>query len=120
MKTTEHDEQAAVIEWAEAMRSRIPELALLFAVPNGGYRHPATAARLKREGVRAGVPDLCLPVPRGKWHGLFIEMKAGGNKPTPEQRDWLSLLTSQGYRAVVANGAEMAKAVIETYLKGEE
>ena len=54
----EHVEQAALFRWAEFARARLPELTLLHAIPNGGHRHKATAARLKAEGVKRGVPDL--------------------------------------------------------------
>ena len=84
---TEDEEQAALIEWAYIEGLRRPELMLLYAVPNGGYRPPRTAAILKRTGVRPGVPDLCLPVARPPYHGLYIELKrrrgaAGPAKPS--------------------------------------
>ena len=66
----EAEHQAALFRWASLVSLRLPELRLLFAVPNGGHRHRAVAARLKDEGVKAGVPDLFLPVPRGAFHGL--------------------------------------------------
>ena len=70
-------EQAALISWAEAYERIYPELALLYHIPNGGKRDRIVAAKLKAQGVKPGVPDLCLPVPRGKYHGLYIEMKDG-------------------------------------------
>lgn len=85
---------------------------------NGGLRGKAEAARLKAEGVKAGVPDLCIPIARGGYHGLFIEMKFGRNKPTDEQMKWLSTLERNGYMATVCWGAEEAIAVIEQYAKG--
>lgn len=85
---------------------------------NGGLRGKAEAARLKAEGVKAGVPDLCIPIARGGYHGLFVEMKFGRNKPTDEQMKWLSTLERNGYMATVCWGAEEAIAVIEQYAKG--
>jgi hypothetical protein len=70
------------------MESKYPALRMLHAIPNGGHRHKATAARLKAAGVKAGVPDICLPVARGDWHGLYIELKVGKNKLTEAQRRW--------------------------------
>ena len=67
----EAEEQAALFRWALLSRGRIPELDLLFHIPNGGSRHPREAANLKRQGVKAGVPDLFLPIARGKYHGLL-------------------------------------------------
>lgn len=73
----ECDEQMYLFNWVAFARNTIPEVDMLFHVPNGGSRDRREAARLKAQGVRAGVPDLCLPVPSGAYHGLFIELKAG-------------------------------------------
>lgn len=110
-------EQEAVIRWAEYAKGRYPELKSLYHIPNGGSRNALEAANLKRQGVRAGVPDLCLPAPKGKYAGLYIEMKAGNNKPTQKQTEWLSMLARQGYAAVVCYGADEAIKTIESYLK---
>ena len=72
---TEDQEQIALINWARMQEKKYPELRLLFHIPNGGSRGKAEAGRFRAMGVRAGVPDLCLPVPRGGKHGLFVEMK---------------------------------------------
>ena len=112
----EHAEQAALFRWAEFARSRLPELALLHAIPNGGHRHKATAARLKAEGVKRGVPDVCLPVARNGAHGLYIELKTERGKPTPEQLGWIRALRRQGYAAEVCRGWESARSMIEHYL----
>ena len=65
----EAQEQETVVQWCEW--NRIP----VFAIPNGGKRDAAEAAHMKRQGVRAGVPDLCIPLARGGYHGLVIELK---------------------------------------------
>ena len=75
LNPTEAQEQSALVRWAELMRPRFPELVLLAHVPNEGLRSPVTGARLKVQGMKRGFPDLILPVPRGEYHGLFIEMK---------------------------------------------
>lgn len=113
----EHDEQVALMEWAGIASRSIHALALLFAIPNGGERHKAVAAKLKAEGVKPGVPDLCLPVPSGDYHGLFIEMKRiRGSKTTSDQLEWIEALRKQGYRVEVCNGWEAAKDVLLEYL----
>jgi len=117
---TESQEQIAIFEWAYRSLNRVPELRLLHAIPNGGARSARTGARLKKEGVKPGVPDICLPIPRGKYHGLYIELKAGKNKTSPEQKAWLDLLESAGYCAVCCLGSESAINRIEKYLKGIE
>ena len=115
---TESEEQITVFEWAAVMEQRYPELAMLYHIPNGGLRNKATAARLRAEGVKAGVPDLCLPVPRSGYHGLYIEMKKrdGSNRATKEQRQWIDELQAHGYRAPVAYGSDEAIGVLEECL----
>ena len=87
----------------------------VFHVPNGGSRNAREAAILKAQGVRAGVPDLCFPAARHGYNGLFVELKVGKNKPTPQQREWLKLLNQNGYHAVAACGFDQARAVIDAY-----
>lgn len=114
-QASEHAEQVSLVQWFD---KEFPELrGRLFAIPNGGHRHPAEAARLKLEGVRAGVPDLFLPVPAGGKHGLFIEMKREkGGRLSPEQKDWLAFLQSQGYESRCCAGMGEAMAVVFAYL----
>lgn len=116
---SEASEQATVFAWASWMSNRIPELGLLFHIPNGGSRNVIEAAHLKAQGVKAGVSDLMLPVARGKYHGLFIEMKAGKNKPTEKQKDFLSAVQAQGYAGIVCYSAEQATEAITNYLELE-
>lgn len=116
---TEHEHQAALFHWAKLHEGNIPELALLYANPLGGYRPKATGRRMKREGVKAGIPDITLPVARGGDHGLYIEMKAGKNKPTKAQEWWITQLTKQGYRVVVCWDWTIARDTILEYLKGD-
>ena len=118
---TEEQEQAAVMEWAMLMEKQAPELALLYHCPNGADRHPAVAAKLKKQGVKPGVPDLFLPVARGTAHGLYIEMKRQkGGRVSEDQKAWMDALTQQGYVCVVARGAEEACDVIWRYLQEAE
>ena len=118
---TEEQEQAAVMEWAMLMEKQLPELALLFHIPNGADRHPAVAAKLKRQGVKAGVPDLFLPVARGGFHGLWVEMKRQkGGRLSDEQKAWMDALNAEHYLAVRADGAEAACDVIFKYLTETE
>ena len=88
----------------------------MFHIPNGGSRNKIEAHNLKKQGVKAGVPDICLPVPRGKYHGLYIELKYGKNKPTAAQLCWLNNLNMQGYAVAICWGWEKAKDVIIAYL----
>lgn len=115
----EGNEQEALFAWALYAAGAMPELGLMFHVPNGGSRNRIEAAKLKQQGVRAGVPDICLPVARGGFHGLFVELKYGRNKATDRQTAWLDALRSQGYLAVECVGWDTAREVITKYLKGE-
>jgi hypothetical protein len=117
-RATEHQEQSMLMQWCELASKRVPVLGLLFAIPNGGLRDVRVAAKLKREGVKAGVPDLCLPVGRGGYHALYIEMKRSGNKPTPAQSQWHEWLRTEGNAVRVCFSMEHARQAIEEYLRG--
>lgn len=116
MNDLEHKEQVALFQWAELAQNVYPELEWMYAIPNGGHRHKAVAAKLKAEGVKPGVPDVCLPVPRQGFGALFIEIKAGKNKPTQNQIEWGGGLNAMGNKAVTCWGWEAAKKIIEEYL----
>jgi len=111
-------EQAALMAelWA-----RMPVVAdLIYHVPNGGHRVKAVAAKLKAQGVKAGIPDLKLPMARGGYFGLYIEFKA-----TPpydaaisaSQHERIRKLNDQGYLAVVCRGHFDAMEQIRAYLR---
>ena len=115
---SESNEQICLFRWAEYASATIPELTLLFHIPNGGKRCKATAKRLKAEGVKAGVPDLFLPVPRGIFNGLFIELKREcGGTASAKQKEWLDKLARQGYCVAICHGWEKAADVIKCYLQ---
>ena len=109
--------QQQVFQWAQWLSRKYPELELMYHVPNEGKRSKAAGGRLKAEGLKAGVPDICLPVARGQYHGLYIELKSGKNKATEAQEWWIAALTRQGYFAKVCYGWQEAHACIERYLQ---
>ena len=113
----EHHHQCELIHWRDWSMRQIPELRMLFAIPNGGKRNIITAKKMKAEGVTAGVPDLFLAVPRGIYHGLFIEMKAPKGKSTDKQASMQNHLTQYGYLVLVMYNWIDAKIAIEDYLK---
>jgi len=102
----------------------------IFSVPNGFYvrgARPEEVAKavnkLHKEGLRNGVPDLVIPVARGIYHSLYIEMKRkSGGKPSPEQLEWQRVLTEQGMCSLIVKGYDDAKALFDYYinLKGGE
>lgn len=111
----ESEEQAAVIKWCDLH----PIAKHIYAIPNGSHKSPATAMKFKREGLRPGVPDLCLPVPRGAFHGAYFEMKrTKGGVISDKQADWMGFLAQQGYYCKVCKGADEAIQAIKDYLTG--
>ena len=95
----EHRIQCACVNW---FRLQYPNHATaLFAVPNGGRRDKVSGAKLKAEGVLPGVSDLILLLPRGRHHGLLIEMKTERGKQSQAQRDWQRDMVHRGYKYMV-------------------
>ena len=121
MVPTEAQEQEALFRWAAYAAGKWPQLRLLFHVPNGGTRHPAEAAHMKAQGVKPGVPDICLPVPVGRFAALYIELKRKkGGRVSEEQRGWIEALNRAGNRAVVCRGWDEAREEIVRYLGFKE
>ena len=114
---SEASEQEALFAWAEWESRTRWELSMMYHIPNGGRRDVIEAAHLKKQGVKPGVPDICLPVARSGKHGLYIEMKVGKNRPTENQDRWLRMLAMQDYAVAVCYGFEDAKNTILEYLK---
>lgn len=113
---SEHQEQVRFFNWVRERQGGWPELERVFAVPNGGARHIAVATKLKKEGVRRGVPDILFPYQSRGHTGLAIEMKIKGGKVSDAQEDWIAYLRQQGWYAVVCWSAEEAIAALQWYL----
>ena len=110
----ERAEQTALARWLDLSKL------LWYAIPNGEKRDVITGANLKRQGVKAGVPDICILEPRSPYHGLYIELKRGsGGVVSKAQREWLDKLNQHGYLALVAHGWQEAKEKVELYLTGK-
>ena len=114
----ESKHQRAVLKWSlqPSVLEKWPELKLLFHIKNEERSGAREVAIDKAMGVKKGVPDLCLPVPRGCYHGLYIEMKNETGRPTREQSWWGVELSGQGYYWEVCKGWESAVRVIEWYM----
>lgn len=109
---TEDQEQIMLVTWLT--RQGIKH----YAIPNGGARSMTEGIKLKRMGVSAGAPDICIPIPSGCYHGLYIELKrTSGGRISPAQSDWLAFLTEKGYYAQVAKGFDEAREVISHYFR---
>lgn len=117
-------DQAAVITWAQCAVAEHPELAYLNGSLNGVRLTIGQAAKARRCGMKKGFPDLSLPVTRGLYAGLYIELKPltrGKKNPRrprldPEQERWVEFLRSQGYCAAVCCGSDEAINFIKSYL----
>lgn len=114
MRRSEATEQIEVFRWARQWEVYVPELELLHHIPNEGKR--GNGAILKAMGLKRGVPDIFLPAAWNGWHGLYIEMKYGKNKPTAEQAAFMGRLAAAGYKTAVSYSAEEAKEEIRKYL----
>lgn len=106
-------EDVEQITFVNEFRKSCPDV-LMWHTPNGGFRHAATAARMKQLGQLAGVPDLFIP----EWK-LFIEMKrTKGGRLSPVQKDVISYLESVGYTVIIGKGWQDAMQQVKLY-RGE-
>ncbi len=112
----ERPHQVALIKWVRTVQNLYPVLKLLYAIPNGGDRNLRVARKLKAEGVLAGVADLCLPAARRGYHGLYLEMKSEEGIAKKEQKEFLRGVSGEGYCAVIAQGVDEARSVLEWYI----
>lgn len=113
----ESDMQKLLVDWTMLVRQKYPELALIFHIPNERKCSIPEAMHLQRMGVKAGVPDLFLPVARNGFHGLWMELKTERGKVSDAQRWWLDHLAEQGYKAVVIRSVNEGINELEEYLK---
>lgn len=110
-------EQENLFKWAAKNKERIPELKWLNCSLNGVRLSPGLRVKAKKSGMKAGFPDINLPISTDKYNGLYIELKRiRGGQTSEVQKEWLRALNNQGYKAVVCNGFERAKSTILEYL----
>jgi hypothetical protein len=118
-------QQGYLFDWARV--TRLPAAAdvlpgakvadYLYHIPNGGHRDPRVAKKLKRQGVKAGVSDLHLPLARHGFLGLWIELKTEGGRLQDSQRDWLDRMNQAGHMAVVCVGWRAAVDTVASYVQ---
>jgi len=97
---------------------RYPDAYWVYHTPLGGFRAKRTAVHMKRMGTKPGIPDILLPLIRGQYNGLAIEMKYGKNKPTVQQHRWLTHLATQRWLVYVENDWMVCASRIVGYLGG--
>lgn len=112
IENLEYTLQSVLFERIKIMAALYPEYKLAFAVPNDMVR----PGQRSTPGIKAGVPDIFWAVARGGYHGMFIELKVGRNKPSPDQERWIKNLQSEGYYCVIGrNDAESVLGAMEYY-----
>lgn len=114
MRHLESNLQSGCVRW---FRLKYPGLSrLLFAVPNGGSRNAIEAANLKQQGVVPGVSDLILLKPSGSYSSLCIEMKAGKNGQSGNQKEFQRVAELYGNKYIVCRTFDEFMKGIENYL----
>lgn len=117
----EHNEQRDFVNWVKKKSLQDPIYDMLYAIPNGGQRNLKVGAKLKLEGVKPGIPDLCFPVSRGPFHGLYIEMKRKKTGHLSKvQKEWKKKLKNQNYCFQMARGSDEAIKILEDYLRQDK
>ncbi|MDE3023647.1 MAG: VRR-NUC domain-containing protein [Pseudomonadota bacterium] len=112
---SEHQIQSSFVQWCFLNRVNFYGLHMGFAIPNGGLRNKRVAIKLKEEGVRAGVLDWCLPIPQGKYIGLFIEFKSANGALSNEQKFEIKCLKTFGWKTAVCRSLDEAIDAIKSY-----
>lgn len=116
---SERAEQETLVAWADqAAAAGYPDLGYLHASLNGERLTVGQAVRAKAAGLRSGVPDLCLPVPVGAFHGLYLELKTARGALSPTQVRWHAWLAAKGFAVAVARSWGEGRDVIVSYLRG--
>ncbi len=115
MKATEYQIQCAIVEWLRL--KSIGGKFRFFHIPNGGSRHKAEAARLKKSGVMPGVPDLCVVLQDGRT--IWIEVKSASGKLSADQLDWFLWLAGEGHEAHCAKSVYDIERIMKPHLEGK-
>lgn len=114
---SELSHQTALFSWAALNKRTYPELDLMFAIKNEEKSGSVIVGnRFKASGVKKGTSDIMLPIPKGGFHGLFLEMKKPGGKASKEQLEFGAKVQAQGYGFVVCDDWEKAKDILIQYL----
>ena len=107
------------VQVATYLRLQYPT-AIWTSTLNGVRLNIGQAVKAKRSGMNRGIPDIVIFEPRGNKNGLFIELKAEGGRPRPEQKVTMERLRKRGYCADFAYSFSEAKAMIDTYMSAQE
>lgn len=115
----EERQQCAFIEWVRLQSHVWPALKTIHHVPNGEYRTPATAARLKRMGVLSGVLDIFWPCARQGYNGLYIEFKSADGSLSEAQEDFAEAAAAEGYCVFICDNWEDARDLVMAWVRND-
>lgn len=113
---SEDNIQASFFSWLKLHERQYPVLARFYAIPNGGFRHKATAAKMLETGTKRGVLDTCLPISRKGFVSLWIEFKSQTGRLSPEQLEWIEFLESENHLIKICRTWHDAAEVVIDYL----
>lgn len=112
------------VTWFDIQFPKIKQA--LFHPPNGGERPSMVDAKgrrycpegekLKRMGVRGGVLDLCLAIPKRGFTGLWIEFKSKNGVWSAEQRAFRTLMQEHRWYVQEITEFEDFVKLIKDYL----
>lgn len=114
-RTSEQDEQITAMKWLALTHKNVFDVTM--AIPNEGRTSWYGGQRMKMAGVKAGAPDLILPVALKGYHGVFVEMKSRQGKVRPNQAEMHERLRAQGFYVPVCYCADEFIEVVEDYLE---
>lgn len=117
MKHRESDELITFFDYVRRLENRDPRFKSIYHIANERKTTPRAGYRLKQKGVRAGVPDVCVPIPTKQYSGLYIEFKIKPNKLTEHQTAMCTLLHGLGYCVRVAWSSTEAIQILKDYLE---
>lgn len=116
VKKSESSEQIAFFHWVRIQGCTDERFKTIFAISNGMHSSAKAGFRAKREGLRAGISDVFVPIASRGYHGLFIEFKIKPNKLSDKQEEFFKRVHGQGFACRIAWSADDAIKILKEYL----
>lgn len=116
LTSTEEELQRLCVDW---FNLQYPNM-IMWHTPNGARMQIGMAMKMKRMGMKKGVPDIFIAEPNGVWHGLFIELKREGGRCSDHQLDLMDSLAGRGYYVTTCYNFKEFMDVVNGYLKEEK
>jgi len=114
-----HEEADIQSEFFKRLKLFFPTLPdkLVFAIPSGGSRHKLEAINLKRQGVKSGISDVILLMPKNGFASLCLEFKTEKGKQSDEQKEFQRQAEMCGNKYVVVRSVAGAIETVKEYMK---